>query len=92
MTSPEDTATNTNADPDFSTRDTSEPYLIIRTGLKVLSEMWTSPGHFPNRRKKGTVENKSSNMLNDYCWSLISETPTDEYEAKEDVMFNDDFL
>jgi hypothetical protein len=32
-------------------------------------------------------------MLNDYCWSLISETPAGEYVAKEDgVMFNDDFL
>jgi hypothetical protein len=28
-------------------------------------------------------------MLNEFCWILISETPTGEYEAKEDdVMFN----
>jgi hypothetical protein len=26
----------------------------------------------------------SPNMLVDYCWSLIRETPTGEYEAKED--------
>jgi hypothetical protein len=32
-------------------------------------------------------------MLGEYCWKLIRETPSGEYEAKEeDIIFNDDFL
>jgi len=40
--------------------------------------------------KRGTVENGSSNILADYCWSLIRETPTGEckMEKKMKWVFN----
>jgi hypothetical protein len=40
--------------------------------------------------KRGTVENGSSNILADCCWSLIRETPTGEckMEKKTKWVFN----
>jgi hypothetical protein len=46
--SPEDTGPSMNANPDFSTCDTLQPYLITQAEL---FEVWNSQGHFPNGKE-----------------------------------------
>jgi len=46
--SPEDTGPSMNADPDFLTCDTLQPYLITQAEL---FEIWNSQGHSPNGKE-----------------------------------------
>jgi hypothetical protein len=44
----------------------------------------TSVRRFP-KWNRGMMENESPNMLVDYCWSLIQETPTGKYKKQKKV-------
>jgi len=55
--SSQDTGPSTKADPDLSTRDTSEPHLITLAELNNLVRDLIFPGTLP-KWKRGTVKNR----------------------------------